>query len=334
MKNINENRTVLITGVCGHLGTCLALTMLEKGFEVRGLVLNGEDSSFLDSRIKVYNGDVRDKESMNAMFEGTDNPVFIHAAAVISIKKGYSKDLYDINVGGTANVISLCKEHGVKKLVYIGSVDSLYSKGRNCLVQEVDGFFPEKLFSPYAKTKAMAARLVQASGLEYCIILPSGMIGPDDYKRGLMSMVFSLYLNGKLRAGVSGGFDFVDVRDVAKAVANASVMEKTSETYILSNTFSNTTELLNELLLLAGKKPLKTSLSVGFIKLVLPFAGLYFKLIKERNPLTMESTRLLGKNIRFSNEKAKKELGFSARPVIHTLKDFLSFARRQKWVTA
>jgi len=329
-----ESRTVIVTGICGHLGACLSQVLLDKGMNVRGLALEGEDVGFLDPRIPIVRGDVRDIDSMRPLFKGTVSPIVIHAAAVISIGKSGEKLVYGVNVGGTANVIKLCREYGASKLVYIGSVDSLYSKGRNCTVDKVEGFFPEKLSSPYAKSKAMASNLVLESGLNHCIILPSGMIGPDDYKRGLMSTVFSLYINGKLKAGISGGFDFVDVRDVASAVAETAVLDKTSEAYILSNTFSNTTDLLNELLQIAGKKKIKHSLSVWFIKAVLPFAGLYFRLIKERNLLTAESTRLLGKNIRFSSDKARKELGYRNRPIVQTLSDFLSFARKQKWVMA
>lgn len=326
------SKAVLMTGVSGHLGANLSGILARRGFEVRGLALGGEDCSFLDPAVRIYRGDVRDMESIRPMFEGLDRPVFIHAAAAISIRRHESRPLFDINVGGTRNVIRLCEEIGVEKLVYIGSVDAIASRGRNPKVGEVGRFHPELLSSPYAKSKAVAANLVLDSKLDSCIFLPSGMIGPEDHKRGLMSAVFSLYLNGRLKAGVSGGFDFVDVRDVARTVADAAENGAARGIYILSNTFSETTALLNELLGLAGRKPIKRRLSVGFIRMVLPLAGLYFRLIKERNLLTMESTRLLGKNVRFSSAKARRDLGYKTRPLAQTLGDFLAFARKQRWV--
>lgn len=326
------SNTILMTGICGHLGANLCGILAARGLEVRGLALEGEDCSFLDPAVKVYRGDVRDIETLRPMFEGVENPVFIHAAAAISIRKADARPVYDVNVGGTRNVISLCEEMGVARLIYIGSVDSIDSKGRNPRIGEVSRFHPERLSSPYAKSKAIAANLVLDSHLDSCIFLPSGMIGPEDHKRGLMSSVFSLYLNGRLKAGVTGGFDFVDVRDVARTVADAAENGGARGIYILSNTFSETTQLLNELLGLAGRKPIKRRLSIGFIRLFLPLAGLYFRLIKERNLLTMESTRLLGKNVRFSSAKARRDLGYRTRPLSQTLRDFLTFARRQRWV--
>lgn len=327
------SRTAIITGICGHLGNYLAKELLDCGFEVRGLVMRGEDSSHLDSAIRLVVGDVRDKESMRGLFEGLEGqaPVFVHAAAIISIRRSRRRELLSVNVGGTENVVELCREHGVSRLIYISSVDGVYCKGRGCTVEDVEGFYPEKLTTPYAVSKAAAANVVMNSGLEHTIILPSGIIGPGDYRKGLMSTVFSCYLSQKLRIGLRGGFDFIDVRDVAKAVARAAVIPEPSELYIVSNRYVEIPEMLNTLLRIAGKRRLAFSIGMGLAGLLAPLFGVFFRMMGEKNLLTRESVRLLGKRIRFSSALARSELGLAPRPLEETLSDTIAFIGSMRW---
>lgn len=327
------NQTAIITGICGHLGNYLAKELLDSGFEVRGLVMKGEDSSRLDPAIRLVVGDVRDKESMRGLFEGLEGqaPVFVHAAAIISIRRSHSRELLAVNVGGTENVVELCREYGVSRLIYISSVDGVHCPGRGCTVEKVEGFHPEKLTTPYAVSKAMAANVVMNSGLAHTIILPSGMIGPGDYRKGLMSAVFSCYLSRKLRIGIRGGFDFIDVRDAAKAIARAAVIPNPSRIYIVSNKYVEIPEMLNTLLRLAGKRRLAFSMGMGMVGLLAPLFGVFFRLMGEKNLLTRESVRLLGKRIRFSSALARSELGLAPRPLEETLSDTIAFIGSMGW---
>lgn len=55
------------------------------------------------------------------------------------------------------------------------------------------------------------------------MVQPSGMIGPYDFLGGQMTTVFQMYLKGRLPAGIKGGYHFIDVRDVAKAIIDCSL---------------------------------------------------------------------------------------------------------------
>ncbi|MFR7473634.1 MAG: NAD-dependent epimerase/dehydratase family protein [Christensenellales bacterium] len=72
-------------------------------------------------------------------------------------------------------------------------------------------------------------------GLDAVIVHPSGILGPFDYGHGHLTQMVENYLNGHLKACVRGGYDFVDVRDVADGIIAAAEKGKKGACYILSN---------------------------------------------------------------------------------------------------
>ena len=133
------------------------------------------------------------------------------------------------------------------KLVYVSSVHAIPEKPNNDLITEVTNFNPDDVYGLYAKTKAEAAKYVMDAiknkNLNACIIHPSGIIGPNDFGNSHLTQLIKVVSNGKLFACVKGGYDFVDVRDVAKGVTNACKNGIKGECYILSNRYITIKEL-------------------------------------------------------------------------------------------
>lgn len=325
----------IVTGVCGHLGNTVANLLASEGKEVRGLALPGEDASMLNQTVEVFRGDVCERSSLELLFTGWSDfelkITMIHTAGIISIEGRDDRLIRKVNVEGTRNIIEICKEQKVDKLVYISSVHAIPELPQGTEITEVDRFSPEKVMGLYSKSKAAATALVlQAAneGLNVSIVHPSGLIGPNDYGTGLMTQMILNYLRGTLRACIKGGFDFVDVRDVAKAVISAAENGKNGSCYILSNQYYSIREIVDILFDLTGRKPIKAMLPLWFVKLFLPFTGLYFKALREKPLFTRESLMMLESNSNFSSEKAKKELGFKTIDMRQTLKDTVKFLQR------
>lgn len=91
----------------------------------------------------------------------------------------------------------------------------------------------------YAKTKAEATAAVLAAvreqGLDAVVVHPSGIIGPYDDEGNHLVQLIGDYIKKRLPACVRGGYDFVDVRDVAKGCLSAVEHGKKGNCYILSN---------------------------------------------------------------------------------------------------
>ena len=231
-------RVYIITGANGHLGNTLIRILRKTEVEIRGLLLPTEHRKEREN-IHYFHGDVRDTDTLSSLFEGLSDAevIVIHTAGIIDIAGTVSSQMYAVNVEGTRNIVKLCQEYGVKRLVYVSSVHAIPEK-RWSVQREVHHFSPEEVVGGYAKTKAEATQLVLdavSEGLDAVVVHPSGIIGPYDSSENHLVQMITDYIRGKLPACVRGGYDLVDVRDVAAGCIAAAEKGRTGECYILSN---------------------------------------------------------------------------------------------------
>ena len=234
--------------------------------------------------------------------------------------------VYDVNVNGTKNIVDKVLEYNAK-LIYVSSVHAIPEKSDGDLISEVSIFNPDDVVGLYAKTKAEAARYVMDSvknkGLNACIVHPSGILGPYDFSNSHLTALVREIVRGKLPMCVKGGYDFVDVRDVAKGIIMACDKGKKGECYIMSGEFVSIKKLADLVCDVVGKKRIKVVLPIMIAKIVAPFYEMYYN-VKGKIPLfTRYSLYTLSSNSNFSNEKAKRDLGFVTRDIIDTVKDMV-----------
>ena len=323
-------RIYIVTGASGFLGNNI-IRMLEHddNAEVRAFVLNGESISSLNNlKCSIYYGDVTKADTLNSVFDGCDGiEIFvIHCAAVVYIKSKYNSKVYDVNVNGTKNIVDKVLEYNAK-LIYVSSVHAIPEKSNGDLISEVSIFNPDDVVGLYAKTKAEAARYVMDSvkdkGLNACIVHPSGILGPYDFSNSHLTALVREIVRGKLPMCVKGGYDFVDVRDVAKGIIMACDKGKKGECYIMSGEFVSIKKLADLVCDVVGKKRIKVVLPIMIAKIVAPFYEMYYN-VKGKTPLfTKYSLYTLSSNSNFSNEKAKRDLGFVTRDITDTVKDMV-----------
>jgi dihydroflavonol-4-reductase len=327
-------RLNVVTGAFGHLGNTVVKMLLDKGERVRCLALPGENTSSLSGTdIELIIGDVRNKASLRPLFY-TDEPcriVVYHIAGIVTVASNFVRNVIDVNVTGTKNVVELCLENKVSRLVYVSSVHALPELADNQVISEIHHFDPDDVVGLYAKTKAEATQTVLDSvkeGLDAVVVHPSGIIGPNDYGNGHMTQMVIDYLNGKLIALINVGYDFVDVRDVSKGVISAAETGCKGECYILSNMYFHVTELLDVIHEITGKKKIKTILPRKFILLFAPLAEIYYKLLRKPPLFTRYSLYTLYSNSNFSHAKADSELNYTTRDIRATLADTIDFLRQ------
>ena len=325
------NKIYIITGANGFLGNNIIRKLeQEKNSEIRAFVLKGESIKSLENlKCKIYYGDVTKKETLASVFENTDGKeVFvIHCAGIVYIKSKYNPLVYNVNVNGTKNIIDKVLNINAK-LVYISSVHAIPEC--NGVITETVDFDPNRVEGLYAKTKAEAAKYVMdavnTKKLNACIIHPSGIIGPNDYGNSHLTELVKEVASGKLFACVKGGYDFVDVRDVAEGVINACNKNTKGECYILSNKYITIKELSDIICDCVKRKKINIVLPIWIAKIFALFFEIYYNLKKQTPLFTKYSLYTLSSNANFSNEKAKKELNFKNRDMVDTIKDTI------KWI--
>ena len=320
----------IVTGAVGHLGSHIVQELLSQGKQVRALVLPNESCpEFIDKNrylLREYTGNVCDQTTLEPLFNAgpSEELVVIHCAGIVSISNKADQRVYEVNVKGTKNIIEVCKRFSVKRLVYISSVHAIPSLPHGQDMREVSSFDPDTVPGYYDKTKAIATQMVLDAvkdGLDAVVVHPSGIIGPHGLPTGNMAQLITIHVRGRLPAAIHGGFDFVDVRDVANGVIAAAEKGQSGECYILSNRFVDLREMFDILSKVSARKRLRLYFPLWIVKAVTPFTELYYRLSHKTPIFTRYSLRTLSENGHFSHDKASRDLNYHTRSLQETLFD-------------
>lgn len=323
---------VLVTGATGHIGNVLVRSLLDKGYDVTAFVRNKEKLNALDGlSVSFAYGDVRDIESLKMAFKGID--VVFHLAGLIDIGNGNKKQMYEVNVNGTKNVVNACKEMNVKKLIYTSSVHAIPTKPKGEIITETKTFSPDLVKGTYSKTKAEATKYVleaNSKDLEVIITHPSGVIGPYEYITSNLGQLIIDCAHKKMGAYLDGGYNFVDVRDVADGLVSALEKGKAGECYILAGHYVTIKELMKYVQDITGVPAPKFKIARWFAYATGALSEIYYKIVKQKPLFTSYSVYTTGTNANFSIDKAKKELGYFPRDFKDTMVDTIYWMKENK----
>ncbi|MBP5342528.1 NAD-dependent epimerase/dehydratase family protein [bacterium] len=321
----------LITGATGFLGRAVINELMKENNNVTALVLKNDPFvNNLPSSVNIVWGDICDETSLKQFFMDTDNHTcVIHCAGIVSVASHPGERIYRINVGGTNNIIRYCEKYSVGKLVYVSSVHAIPEKPKNVTMDEDVVFSPEKVRGDYAKSKAIATSLVFEAakrGLNASVVYPSGIIGPGDIGKGSITNMLISYLFGKMPFAVKGGYDFVDVRDVAAGIISCAKCGEPGRGYILSGNYATIRDLLNLTKTEAGINRSPLYLPFCLAKFAAPF--IEKRSLRKQQPLyfTPYSIAVLKSNGKFSRKAAELCFGYSPRSLQQSIGDMV------KWI--
>ncbi len=320
----------VVTGATGHIGNVLVRNLYHHGYEITAVVLPNDDTSMIEAFSTITYGNILDSAFLETVF--LDTEIVFHLAGVVEIGSGKKKLINLINVEGTRNVLNAAIKCNVKRFVYTSSVHAIPELPKPQLQSEITEFDPDKVKGLYAKSKALATKIVleQKEGpMDIIVVQPSGVIGPSDYKMSNTSQMFIDFMLGRLTAYLKGGYNFVDVRDAADGIRLAAERGRRGECYILSGSEITVKQLLDEIAKSSGKKRIKTKLAYWFILAMSYFAEIYYKVVRQKPLFTRYSIIVLNSNYHFSNAKAVNELGYTTRDIKKTIHDTMDFIRER-----
>ncbi len=229
--------TVLLTGANGFLGGHLCRQLLSRGYAVRAFVRADSDQRALAGLpLDVWTGDLRDPANVRAATYGCD--FIIHAGAVAQVNPARSQTIVDVNVGGTAAVLTAALQAGVERVVFVGTANVFGFGTKKKPGDELYPYMGKRYGLDYIDSKRAATDLVLQSvrqdDLPAILVHPTFMIGPVDYKITSNALLLALYKN-QLAGIPAGGKNYVHVDDVAAATINALTMGRIGQSYILGN---------------------------------------------------------------------------------------------------
>jgi len=297
-----KNKTILITGADGFIGSHLTEMLVKKGAKVKVLSLYNafnfwgwlEDADCLNE-IEVVTGDIRDAHLVKKITENVD--VIFHLAALIAIPYSYvAPDCYvQTNITGTLNIVQAALENKVERVLHT-STSEVYGTAKYVPIDESHPLQPQ---SPYSASKisadAMARSFYNSFQLPLTIVRPFNTYGPRQSARAIIPTIITQLLSGKeeIKLGsLSPTRDFNYVKDVCRGFCEIAISDRT---------------IGEEINIATGQEISIGQLAQELIQMINPRAKTVVD--KERTrPENSEVYRLLG-----SNEKIKKLTGWEPK---------------------
>ena len=314
---------VVVTGATGHVGANLVRQLVARGSSPRCLV--HVSSRAIDGLpVEMVPADVGDPASLYRAFQGAD--VVYHLAARISLSMDDWPSLESVNVAGTRNVVEACLRAGVGRLVHFSSIHALVQEPLSVPVDESRPLVDSRRYPPYDLSKAQADIEVRRGieqGLDAVIVYPTAVIGPNDFQPSHFGEALQLIANRKLPALVSGGFDWVDVRDVVAGALAAAESAPRGARYLLSGHWVSMCDIAAQVSDITGASCKKFVCPLWLARVGAPVIEGVSRFNGKRPLYTGVSLRALKSNRHISHEKAARELGYRPRPFRETLVDTL-----------
>lgn len=315
---------VLVTGGTGFLGAYILQALVQSGIAVRAIRRSARLPFFLPAdvagKVEWVAGDVLDVVSLEEAMEGAD--AVIHSAAVVSFDTADHALMQQVNVEGTANVVNMAVEKGVRRLVHVSSVAALGRTPQHELVNEQRKWVESKHNTQYARTKHQAEMEVWrgfAEGLEGVIINPSTILGYGNWHQSSCAIFKNAY--NEFPWYTDGTNGFVGVEDVAAAAVQLLLSETHGKRFIVSAENIPFRQLFNLMADAFGKKrphlhatPLLGAMAARLESAKSLFTG-------KKPLLTPETARVAQSHTRFDNSALLQVLpGFAYSPLPGVIK--------------
>ena len=320
---------VLVTGSAGHVGANLVRRLLDDGIRVR-VLLRHEDNNEALAGLEVERAfaDIRDLDATRRALEGCQG--VYHVAAKISTIEGnhaHRREVFECNVLGTRNVLQAAREAEAGRVVVTGSFSAVgYDlDDPSAPSDETMQFYPMERTMPYERSKTLVEHecwRAAAMGQDVIVATCCAVIGSADFFPSRLGRTLCDYTNGKLRAYVDGGFEFVAARDIVQGHLLCMRHGRPGEKYIFSSEYKTISEILDLYEEVSGiprpRRRMPIPVMLAFSEVASFYLSRFHPGFNQR--FTPGAIRLLKKCRHANIDKAKRELGYqptSIRAAVH-----------------
>lgn len=259
-----------------------------------------------------------------------------HVAAKISTIEGnreHRREIFDSNVIGTRHLLIAAREADAGRVVVTGSFSAVgYDPSDPSRPSdETMCFFPMEPSMPYERSKSLVEqecwRAAAAYGQEVMVATCCAVVGPADYFPSRLGRTMCDYANGKLRAYVDGGFEFVAARDIVEGHILCMERGRIGEKYIFSSEYKTISEILDLYEEVTGlprpKRRIPSDAMLAFSTVASAYLSHFHPDFPQR--FTPGAIRLLKKCLHANTNKAKTELGFKPTTIRDAMNEAYAF---------
>lgn len=240
---------VLVTGGAGFIASHVADAYIAAGHDVA--IVDDLSRGFrnnVNARARFYQGDVRDREFLESVFQREKPDAVNHHAAQMDVRRGVQEPIFDasVNILGSINVLDACVAHKVQRVIYISTAGAAYGEPKEMPVCEGDPINP---ITPYGISKHTVEHYLFTYrvlyGLTYVVLRYGNVYGPRQSSKGEAGVfaIFCERILGGVRPVIYGDGskirDYVYIEDVARA--NVLALERgTGEIFNIANGVATT----------------------------------------------------------------------------------------------
>jgi len=317
---MNEPWT-LVTGASGFIGGRLVRALVERGENVTAFVRPGASLAQLrglpEQRLRLAYGDILVEHTVYRALAGCAR--MYHVATNFKMWDTRPERILDPAIQGTRATLEAARKRGLERVVVTSSVAAL---GISVDREPMDETHEFNLADPevYIRAKYEAEQVAMQmadEGLPIVIVLPTGVVGPGDWKPTPTgaSILQYLKLPPSFRMPITeGGLNIVDVDDVVAGHMLAMAHGRVGEKYILGGdnlTFAQLFEILSDI---TGLAPPGRMLSQGMVELAGRLMELRARLSGRSPELTYRLARDYAGDVPWvTSKKAETELGYTHR---------------------
>lgn len=311
----------LVTGATGLLGSHIVEKLREQGQPVRALVRKDSDTRLLDSWgvEKVY-GDVTDRQSLTEACRGVHT--VYHSAAAVGDWGSWEKYFVPVSIGGTANMLDAARRAGVRRFLYVSSISTYGHPNQKGMVLDETAPLGVNLhrWSYYSRAKVEAEKLVweayRHGDLAVTVVKPSWLYGPRD-RASMPRIIRALRAGkGKILGDGKNRLNLTYAANEAEGCILAATAEKAvGQIYNLScDGYITQEEYFNKIAACLGVRPVRRHVPYRVAYGAAFLMELFGHMVGRKTPplVTRYSVWLIGRQCFFSEEKARRELGWKA----------------------
>ena len=322
------SETALVTGASGFIGSATVRALLGEGYRVRVLVEpQRSDDNLNGLEVERLVGDIRDPAVVDAAVAGIST-VF-HLAAMYRFWAADPDVFYEVNVGGTLNVIRAARQAGCRRVVYTSTVGTIGVAEPGRLASETSLVHFEHLFGHYKRSKYLAEHEVLragASGFPVVLVHPTFPVGEGDSAPTPTGRTILEFLNGRIPAYVDTALNVVHVDDVARGHVLAAQRGAVGRSYILGGENMSLQEMLATLAEVSGLRVPRVRLTPQMVLPIVRATEWFQGSVLHREPtLPSEPVRMATTRMVYDDSRARSELGYTSAPAREAL------ARAVRW---
>jgi dihydroflavonol-4-reductase len=317
---------VFLTGATGFVGSHVLHALRHSGYRVRALVRPGSRPLPEEPDITAVTGDLARAGELTRAMDGCR--YLIHVAALYSFAPGRRRDIWTINVHGTAAILEAARIAGIERAVVTSSSATVGPASDGRLPAEESWAQDHAGVSTYHQSKLQQERAALAAQLPVVLVLPTAPVGPGDVKPTPTGKMIVDFMRGRIFASLPGGLNIVAVEDVGRAHVLALEQGRPGERYLIGGENLSLSELWQRLAAISGRPAPTRQLPYG-LALAAGWADeVRCRVRPTDEPIAPLEGVWMGRQTMYvCDDKARSELGYVSRPVDEALERAIQWFR-------